>query len=79
MYLNSTLNISSLWINCINRIRMVLLGWVIQYYNIIYSTASACKTLPCYLIDEVAACRTGAGIPTGGATTDCDSLETFSL
>jgi hypothetical protein len=53
---------------------MVLFRCVIKI--IIFST---CKTLPCYLIDEVAACRTGAGIPTGGATTDCDSLETFSL
>lgn len=31
------------------------------------------------MIDEVAACRTGSGLPTGGASTLCDSLETFSL
>ncbi|CAK67096.1 unnamed protein product (macronuclear) [Paramecium tetraurelia] len=39
----------------------------------------ACVTLPCYLIDEVAACRTGGSLQTGGANTECDSLETFSL
>ncbi|CAD8156251.1 unnamed protein product [Paramecium pentaurelia] len=38
-----------------------------------------CQTLPCYMIDEIAACRTGSGLPTGGASTLCDSLETFSL
>lgn len=31
------------------------------------------------MIDEVAACRTGSGLPVGGASTLCDSLETFSL
>ncbi|CAD8163849.1 unnamed protein product [Paramecium octaurelia] len=40
---------------------------------------TTCQTLPCYMIDEVAACRTGSGLPTGGASTLCDSLETFSL
>ncbi|CAK82381.1 unnamed protein product (macronuclear) [Paramecium tetraurelia] len=40
---------------------------------------SSCQTLPCYMIDEVAACRTGSGLATGGASTLCDSLETFSL
>ncbi|CAD8073782.1 unnamed protein product [Paramecium primaurelia] len=40
---------------------------------------STCQTLPCYMIDEVAACRAGSGLITGGASTLCDSLETFSL
>lgn len=31
------------------------------------------------MIDEVAACRAGGNLQTGGASTLCDSLETFSL
>ncbi|CAD8105409.1 unnamed protein product [Paramecium primaurelia] len=51
-------------------------GWC--YWDSTIATP-ACLTLPCYLIDEVAACRTGGTLITGGANTDCDSLETFSL
>ncbi|CAD8119884.1 unnamed protein product [Paramecium sonneborni] len=47
-------------------------GWC--YWN-----GVSCDTLPCYLIDEVAACRTGGSLQPGGAIIDCDSLETFSL
>ncbi|CAD8201288.1 unnamed protein product [Paramecium pentaurelia] len=49
-------------------------GWC--YWD---TATTTCLTLPCYLIDEVAACRTGGSLQTGGANTDCDSLETFSL
>ncbi|CAK92323.1 unnamed protein product (macronuclear) [Paramecium tetraurelia] len=42
-------------------------------------TPPACVTLPCYLIDEVAACRAGGSLITGGAFTECDSLDTISL
>ena len=39
---------------------------------------SNCVGLPCYLVNEVAACRSGpasSGIPTGALSTKCDSLE----
>lgn len=41
-----------------------------------------CVGLPCYMVNEVAACRSGpvgSGIPTGALSTKCDSLEQFSL
>jgi hypothetical protein len=50
--------------------------WEGTYIIILIST---CYTLPCYLIDEVAACRSSASYPIGGASSFCDSLETFSL
>ncbi|CAK62653.1 unnamed protein product (macronuclear) [Paramecium tetraurelia] len=41
-----------------------------------------CVALPCYMVNEVAACRSGpsgSGIPTGALSSKCDSLEQFSL
>ncbi|CAD8195035.1 unnamed protein product [Paramecium pentaurelia] len=41
-----------------------------------------CVNLPCYMVNEVAACRSGpsgSGIPTGALSSKCDSLEQFSL
>ncbi|CAD8118406.1 unnamed protein product [Paramecium sonneborni] len=45
-------------------------------------SGASCVDLPCYMVNEVAACRSGpvgSGIPTGALSTKCDSLEQFSL
>ncbi|CAD8182653.1 unnamed protein product [Paramecium octaurelia] len=67
----STLTIANCGVDAING-----QGWC--YWDSTL-TPPACVTLPCYLIDEAAACRTGGSLITGGANTDCDSLGTISL
>lgn len=40
---------------------------------------TSCQNRPCYIINDIAACRYGSPLPTGALSSVCDSLETFSL
>jgi len=40
---------------------------------------TTCVDRPCYIVNDIAACRQGSPLPTGALSAKCDSLETFSL